>query len=113
MLHTDISALSLSLDVLFFMTNSMARPTVVLSLSTNFDISREALVQMQTTLGCTCFRKDPCPGCICVTCLLIWGFIISLCPLSLGLIGNLYLNNKPLKNFKIYSLDMTKQFFQR
>uniref|UniRef100_A0ABK0LJ43 Galactosidase, beta 1-like 2 n=1 Tax=Rattus norvegicus TaxID=10116 RepID=A0ABK0LJ43_RAT len=30
-----------------------------------------------------------------------------------GLIGNLYLNNKPLKNFKIYSLDMTKQFFQR
>ncbi|XP_028619743.1 beta-galactosidase-1-like protein 2 isoform X1 [Grammomys surdaster] len=30
-----------------------------------------------------------------------------------GLIGNLYLNNKPLKNFKIYSLDMTKQFLQR
>ncbi|KAL6035141.1 hypothetical protein STEG23_007781, partial [Scotinomys teguina] len=30
-----------------------------------------------------------------------------------GLIGNLYLNNNPLKNFKIYSLDMTKKFFQR
>ncbi|GAB1293987.1 Beta-galactosidase [Apodemus speciosus] len=30
-----------------------------------------------------------------------------------GLIGNLYLNNKALKNFKIYSLDMTKQFLQR
>ncbi|KAM4827951.1 beta-galactosidase-1-like protein 2 [Thomomys bottae] len=30
-----------------------------------------------------------------------------------GLIGNLYLNNSPLKNFKIYSLDMKKDFFQR
>ncbi|XP_008852414.1 beta-galactosidase-1-like protein 2 isoform X2 [Nannospalax galili] len=30
-----------------------------------------------------------------------------------GLIGNLYLDNSPLKNFRIYSLDMTKQFFQR
>ncbi|OBS59551.1 hypothetical protein A6R68_09322, partial [Neotoma lepida] len=30
-----------------------------------------------------------------------------------GLIGNLYLNNNPLKDFKIYSLDMTKKFFQR
>ncbi|XP_013366699.1 PREDICTED: beta-galactosidase-1-like protein 2 isoform X2 [Chinchilla lanigera] len=30
-----------------------------------------------------------------------------------GLIGNLFLNNFPLKNFKIYSLDMKKSFFQR
>ncbi|XP_010640117.1 beta-galactosidase-1-like protein 2 isoform X2 [Fukomys damarensis] len=30
-----------------------------------------------------------------------------------GLIGNLYLNNSPLKNFRIYSLDMKKSFFQR
>ncbi|KAH0516514.1 Beta-galactosidase-1-like protein 2 [Microtus ochrogaster] len=30
-----------------------------------------------------------------------------------GLIGNLYLDNNPLKNFKIYSLDMTKSFLQR
>ncbi|XP_054568476.1 beta-galactosidase-1-like protein 2 [Eptesicus fuscus] len=30
-----------------------------------------------------------------------------------GLIGNIYLNNSPLKNFKIYSLDMKKSFFQR
>ncbi|XP_021516738.1 beta-galactosidase-1-like protein 2 isoform X2 [Meriones unguiculatus] len=30
-----------------------------------------------------------------------------------GLIGNLYLNNNALKDFRIYSLDMTKQFFQR
>ncbi|KAK7812737.1 hypothetical protein U0070_012400 [Myodes glareolus] len=30
-----------------------------------------------------------------------------------GLIGNLYLDNNPLKNFKIYSLDMTKPFLQR
>ncbi|XP_051052881.1 beta-galactosidase-1-like protein 2 isoform X1 [Phodopus roborovskii] len=30
-----------------------------------------------------------------------------------GLIGNLYLDNDPLKKFRIYSLDMTKQFFQR
>ncbi|XP_036210353.1 beta-galactosidase-1-like protein 2 [Myotis myotis] len=30
-----------------------------------------------------------------------------------GLIGNIYLNNSPLKNFRIYSLDMKKSFFQR
>ncbi|XP_054951104.1 beta-galactosidase-1-like protein 2 isoform X2 [Pan paniscus] len=30
-----------------------------------------------------------------------------------GLIGNLYLNDSPLKNFRIYSLDMKKSFFQR
>uniref|UniRef100_A0A8C5KYT7 Beta-galactosidase n=1 Tax=Jaculus jaculus TaxID=51337 RepID=A0A8C5KYT7_JACJA len=30
-----------------------------------------------------------------------------------GLIGNLYLDNSPLKNFRIYSLDMKKSFFQR
>ncbi|XP_023559598.1 beta-galactosidase-1-like protein 2 isoform X2 [Octodon degus] len=30
-----------------------------------------------------------------------------------GLIGNLYLNHSPLKNFRIYSLDMKKSFFQR
>ncbi|XP_063112192.1 beta-galactosidase-1-like protein 2 isoform X3 [Cavia porcellus] len=30
-----------------------------------------------------------------------------------GLIGDLYLNNSPLKNFRIYSLDMKKSFFQR
>ncbi|KAM7051473.1 beta-galactosidase-1-like protein 2 isoform 2-T2 [Molossus nigricans] len=30
-----------------------------------------------------------------------------------GLIGNIYLNNSPLKNFRIYSLDMTRSFFQR
>ncbi|XP_024413283.2 beta-galactosidase-1-like protein 2 isoform X2 [Desmodus rotundus] len=30
-----------------------------------------------------------------------------------GLIGNIYLNNSPLRNFRIYSLDMKKNFFQR
>ncbi|XP_063527713.1 beta-galactosidase-1-like protein 2 isoform X3 [Pongo pygmaeus] len=30
-----------------------------------------------------------------------------------GLIGNLYLNDSPLKKFRIYSLDMKKSFFQR
>ncbi|XP_061058166.1 beta-galactosidase-1-like protein 2 isoform X4 [Eubalaena glacialis] len=30
-----------------------------------------------------------------------------------GLIGNIYLNDSPLKKFKIYSLDMKKSFFQR
>ncbi|ELK17923.1 Beta-galactosidase-1-like protein 2 [Pteropus alecto] len=30
-----------------------------------------------------------------------------------GLIGNIYLNNSPLKNFRIYSLDMKKSFLQR
>ncbi|XP_036884950.1 beta-galactosidase-1-like protein 2 isoform X1 [Sturnira hondurensis] len=30
-----------------------------------------------------------------------------------GLIGNIYLNNSPLRNFRIYSLDMKKSFFQR
>uniref|UniRef100_A0A8C2MV69 Beta-galactosidase n=1 Tax=Cricetulus griseus TaxID=10029 RepID=A0A8C2MV69_CRIGR len=30
-----------------------------------------------------------------------------------GLIGNLYLDNNPLKKFRIYSLDMTKRFFER
>ncbi|XP_016071412.1 PREDICTED: beta-galactosidase-1-like protein 2 [Miniopterus natalensis] len=30
-----------------------------------------------------------------------------------GIIGNIYLNNSPLKNFRIYSLDMRKSFFQR
>ncbi|XP_019484028.1 PREDICTED: beta-galactosidase-1-like protein 2 isoform X2 [Hipposideros armiger] len=30
-----------------------------------------------------------------------------------GLIGNIYLNNSPLKNFRIYSLDMKESFFQR
>ncbi|XP_048199555.1 beta-galactosidase-1-like protein 2 [Perognathus longimembris pacificus] len=30
-----------------------------------------------------------------------------------GLLGNLYLNDSPLKNFRIYSLDMKKDFFQR
>ncbi|XP_021574015.1 beta-galactosidase-1-like protein 2 isoform X2 [Carlito syrichta] len=30
-----------------------------------------------------------------------------------GLIGNLSLNGSPLKNFRIYSLDMKKSFFQR
>ncbi|XP_076968484.1 beta-galactosidase-1-like protein 2 isoform X2 [Tamandua tetradactyla] len=30
-----------------------------------------------------------------------------------GLIGNLYLNDAPLKKFRIYSLDMKKSFFQR
>ncbi|KAM5246126.1 beta-galactosidase-1-like protein 2 isoform 2-T2 [Ctenodactylus gundi] len=30
-----------------------------------------------------------------------------------GLIGNLYLDNSPLKNFRIYSLDMKKSFLQR
>lgn len=52
-------------------------------------------------------------GCSPATCLLIWALLIFLCPFPPGLIGNLYLNNNPLKNFKIYSLDMTKKFFQR
>ncbi|XP_021551916.1 beta-galactosidase-1-like protein 2 [Neomonachus schauinslandi] len=30
-----------------------------------------------------------------------------------GLIGNIYLNDSPLKKFRIYSLDMKKSFFQR
>uniref|UniRef100_A0A8C8YSF6 Beta-galactosidase n=1 Tax=Prolemur simus TaxID=1328070 RepID=A0A8C8YSF6_PROSS len=30
-----------------------------------------------------------------------------------GLIGNLYLDDSPLKKFRIYSLDMTQSFFQR
>uniref|UniRef100_A0A8C0K4D3 Galactosidase beta 1 like 2 n=1 Tax=Canis lupus dingo TaxID=286419 RepID=A0A8C0K4D3_CANLU len=30
-----------------------------------------------------------------------------------GLIGNIYLNDAPLKKFRIYSLDMRKSFFQR
>lgn len=30
-----------------------------------------------------------------------------------GLIGDIYLNDTPLKKFKIYSLDMKKSFFQR
>ncbi|XP_048652150.1 beta-galactosidase-1-like protein 2 isoform X2 [Marmota marmota marmota] len=30
-----------------------------------------------------------------------------------GIIGNLYLNDSPLKKFRIYSLDMKKSFFQR
>ncbi|KAM6157580.1 beta-galactosidase-1-like protein 2 [Rhynchocyon petersi] len=30
-----------------------------------------------------------------------------------GLIGDLYLNGSPLKNFRIYSLDMKRNFFQR
>lgn len=35
------------------------------------------------------------------------------CLLPTGLIGNIYLNNSPLKNFRIYSLDMKESFFQR
>ncbi|XP_054443465.1 beta-galactosidase-1-like protein 2 [Pteronotus mesoamericanus] len=30
-----------------------------------------------------------------------------------GVIGDIYLNNSPLRNFRIYSLDMKKNFFQR
>ncbi|KAM8816549.1 beta-galactosidase-1-like protein 2 [Rhynchonycteris naso] len=30
-----------------------------------------------------------------------------------GLIGDIYLNNSPLRNFRIYSLEMKKNFFQR
>ncbi|XP_060035211.1 beta-galactosidase-1-like protein 2 isoform X2 [Erinaceus europaeus] len=30
-----------------------------------------------------------------------------------GIIGNIYLNDSPLKKFKIYSLDMKEKFFQR
>lgn len=33
--------------------------------------------------------------------------------LPTGLIGNIYLNDSPLKKFRIYSLDMKKSFFQR
>lgn len=35
------------------------------------------------------------------------------CSLPTGLIGNIYLNDAPLKKFRIYSLDMRKSFFQR
>lgn len=52
-------------------------------------------------------------GCRCATGLLIQGLLAFLCPLPPGLIGNLYLDNIPLKKFRIYSLDMTKRFFDR
>lgn len=40
---------------------------------------------------------------------------LAQCPrfLPTGLIGDIYLNDTPLKKFKIYSLDMKKSFFQR
>ena len=41
------------------------------------------------------------------------GLAQCLCLVPPGLIGNIYLNDSPLKKFKIYSLDMKKSFFQR
>lgn len=35
------------------------------------------------------------------------------CPLPTGIIGNVYLNDSPLKKFRIYSLEMDRSFLQR
>lgn len=77
------------------------------------DLCRQYILLEEFSLELS--RNSPC------MCQAVTGSAVPL-PLALlmfpwllptGLIGNIYLNDSPLKKFRIYSLDMKKSFFQR